>query len=154
MGFSLGMIVEGSVAILLAVTIGYCVVLNARLKRLHQDREQFTKVIGDLVQATSLAKSAVMELKTAALEADTQLSEKLTETERFERILAEQVLSGQALIEKIAKITAAARNHELAEKKSEPARAVAPVEPVEPANRLQSALQQLSMRPGIGGRAA
>ncbi len=154
MGFSLGVIVEGSVTILLAVTIGYCVVLNARLKRLHQDREQFTKVIGDLVQATALAKSAVMELKTAALEADNQLSEKLSETERFERSLAENVIAGQALIEKIAKITAAAKAHELAEKKQPEAKTITPVEPVEPQNRLQSALQQLSMRPGIGGRAA
>ena len=155
MGFSsLGMIVEGSVTVLLAVTIVYCVILNARLKRLHQDREQFTKVIGDLVQATSLAKSAVMELKTAALEADNQLSEKLAETEMFERSLAQHVLSGQTLIEKITRITAAAKAHELADKEPEPARAIAPVEPVEPQNRLQSALQQLSMRPGIGGRAA
>ena len=29
LGMSLGMVVEGSVAVLLAVTIGYCVVLNA-----------------------------------------------------------------------------------------------------------------------------
>ena len=34
-GISLGMIVESSVSILLAVTIGYCVILNSRLKRLH-----------------------------------------------------------------------------------------------------------------------
>ena len=33
LGWNLGMVVEISVAILLAVTIGYCVLLNARLKR-------------------------------------------------------------------------------------------------------------------------
>jgi hypothetical protein len=156
MVFSLGMVVEGSVTILLAVTIGYCVVLNSRLKKLHQDREQFTKVIGDLVQATSLAKSAVMELKTAALEADTQLSEKLAETERFEQVLGEHVSNGQQLIEKIARITAAAKAHALAEtNKPEPAKAMPkPAEPIEPQSRLHSALQQLAMRPGIGGKAA
>jgi hypothetical protein len=157
MGMSLGMIVEGSVSILLAVTIVYCVILNARLKRLHQDREQFTKVIGDLVQATALAKSAVMELKTAALDADTQLSEKLFETERFERQLGEHVVNGQQLIEKISRITAAAKAHALAETQAaaEQAKPAAkPSVPVEPQSRLHSALQQLSMRPGIGGRAA
>jgi|GEM_PF-451153 len=158
MGISLGMVVEGSVTILLAVTIVYCAILNARLKRLHQDREQFTKVIGDLVQATALAKSAVMELKTAALDADTQLSEKLLETERFERQLGEHVTNGQQLIEKISRITAAAKAHALAETQAaaaEEARPAArPSVPVEPQSRLHSALQQLSMRPGIGGRAA
>jgi hypothetical protein len=159
MGISLGMVVEGSVTILLAVTIVYCIILNARLKRLHQDREQFTKVIGDLVQATALAKSAVMELKTAALDADTQLSEKLLETERFERQLGEHVANGRQLIEKISRITAAAKAHALAEtqaaaEQAKPAANAKPSVAVEPQSRLHSALQQLSMRPGIGGRAA
>ncbi len=151
MSLSLGMVVEGSVTVLLAVTICYCAILNSRLKRMHQDRESFTKVIGDLVQATALAHSAIMELKTAALEADTQLSEKLAETEKFERVLGEHVANGSQLIEKIVRITAAAKTQPLVVAKPEPAR---PVEDTEPQSRLHSALQQLAMRPGIGGRAA
>ena len=89
-GIGLGMVVEGSVAVLLAVTIGYCVMLNSRLKRLHADRETLQKMVGDLVQATALANAAVMELKTAALEADTKLSERLEEAAELDRSLVEQ----------------------------------------------------------------
>lgn len=153
MGFSLGMVVEGSVAVLLAVTIGYCVILNSRLKRLHGDREQLQKMVGDLMQATALANHAVMELKTAALEADTKLSERLEEATALQQSLVENVSVGSQLIEKIARITAAAKTQPLPEARAADARQ-APQQMVEPQSRLASALQQLAMRPGIGGKAA
>ena len=155
-GIGLGMVVEASVAVLLAVTIGYCVILNARLKRLHADRETLQKMVGDLVQATALANAAVMELKTAALEADTKLVTRLEEAGRFEQTLSQSVATGSQLIEKIARITAAARTQMQPEAVPAPAKAEAKPAPanVEPQGRLASALQQLAMRPGIGGRAA
>jgi hypothetical protein len=143
------MFVESAVAVLLAVTIGYCVILNARLQRLHRDRETMAKSAADLVQATMLANAAVKELKTAALEADTKLTQRLDEARGFEADLATKIDSGSQLIARIAKITAAARNVPLPE--PEPAAAK---QDIEPQSRLQSALQQLAMRPGIGGRAA
>ena len=156
MGFSLGMMVEGSVAILLAVTIGYCAILNWRLKRLHSDRETLAKMVGDLVQATSLANSAIRELKNTALEADAKMGERLEEAARLEGELHTQVSNGSQLVEKIARITAAAKSQPLPDvtpiiAKVEPAK---PAAPVESQNKLHSALQQLAMRPGIGGRAA
>ena len=66
-------------------------------------------MVGDLVQATALANAAVMELKTAALEADTKLVTRLEEAGRFEQTLSQSVATGSQLIEKIARITAAAR---------------------------------------------
>lgn len=154
-GVGLGVVVEASVAVLLAVTIGYCVILNARLKRLHADRETLQRIVGDLVQATALANAAVGELKTTALEADTRLSQRLEEAAAFEQRLGEGVANSSQLIEKIARITAAARSQPLPEpaKPAAPAPVAAAV-PVEPQGRLASALQQLAMRPGIGGRAA
>lgn len=153
MGFNLGMIVEGSVAVLLAVTIGYCVLLNHRLKRLHSDREMLAKMVGDLVQATALANNAVMELKTAALEADSKLNDRLEEAAELHAELKAQVLNGAQLVEKIARITAAAKTQPLPEpaKNAEPGK---PAVVVETQSRLHSALQQLAMRPGIGGKAA
>lgn len=155
-GMGLGLIVEASVAVLLAVTIGYCVVLNSRLKRLHADRETMAKTVGDLVQATALANAAVMELKTAALDAETKLYDRLEEAASFEKSLAGHVATGSQLIEKILRITKAARSQQLAESA---AAAPEPVETkpapiIEPQGRLASALQQLAMRPGIGGKAA
>ena len=70
---------------------------------------------------------------------------------------AGHVSSGTQLIEKIMKITKAARAHQLAETAAaapEPVEIKAAAAPVEPQGRLASALQQLAMRPGIGGRAA
>jgi hypothetical protein len=141
-GLSLGIIVEGAVAILLATTIGYCVVLNQKLRRLHADRDTLRKMVSDLVQATALANTAVHELKTAALEADTVLNSRLEEAEKFGIELANHVTSGQQVMDKIAKITSLARNGQpIEEKLAEP-------------NKVQSALSQLAMRPRIRGNAA
>ncbi len=155
-GMSLGMIVEGSVAVLLAVTIGYCILLNARLKRLHGDRDALAKMIGDLIQATTLANNAVKELKSAATEVDAQIDRRLDEAAELEAELAAQVASGSQLVDKIARITAAAKTSVVAEVAAEPAtvRAARPAEVIEPQSRLHSALQQLAMRPSIGGKAA
>jgi hypothetical protein len=155
-GMSLGLIVEGAVALLLAVTIGYCMILDRRLKRLHADRDAMQKMVTDLVQATALANAAVNELKTAALESDARLSERITEATALNTRLAGDVATGMQLIEKIARITAAAKSQplpEVAVEASEPPRH-APAQQVEAQGKLASALQQLAMRPGIGGRAA
>lgn len=141
-----GLIVESMVAILLATTIGYCVILNHRLKRLHSDRDQLRKMVADLVQATSLANAAVTELKTAAVEADTVLQGRLQEAEKFGIELANHVNAGQQIMDKIARITTTARS--TAGAAPEP-KAVEPPRPVE--GKLQSALQQLAMRPRISG---
>jgi Domain of unknown function (DUF6468) len=153
-GFNLGMLVEGSVTILLAVTIGYCAILNQRLKRLHSDRETLAKMVGDLVHATGLANSAVTELKTAALEADAKLNDRLEQAEKFEIELSAQVANGAQLIEKIARITAAARAQPLPEVPAPKAEQAKPALALESQSKLHSALQQLAMRPGIGGKAA
>jgi hypothetical protein len=144
-GLSLGLVVETAVAILLATTIGYCIILNQRLKRLHSDRDQLRKMVADLVQATSLANAAVAELKTAALEADTALQGRLKEAEKFGVELANHVNAGHQIMDKIAKITTMARSAPSAPAESKAAEA----KPVE--GKLQSALQQLAMRPRISG---
>lgn len=143
---SFGLIVEGMVAILLATTIGYCIILNQRLKRLHSDRDQLRKMVADLVQATSLANAAVTELKTAAVEADAVLQARLQEAEKFGVEIANHVNAGQQIMDKIARITTMARSQPGAA--PEP-KAVEPPRPVE--GKLQSALQQLAMRPRING---
>ena len=49
-GLPLGFLVEGAVAILLALTIGYCIVLNARLKRLHADKDVLRQMVQFMAQ--------------------------------------------------------------------------------------------------------
>lgn len=141
-GLSLGIVVEALVAILLATTIGYCIILNHKLKRLHADRDTLRKMVADLVEATTLANAAVQELKTAAVEADTALTGRLEEGERLGIELANHITAGQQIMDKIAKITSAARNGQpLDERLAEP-------------NKAQSALARLAMRPRIRGDAA
>ena len=141
-GLPLGIVVETLVAVLLATTIGYCVILNQRLKRLHADRGELRQMVADLVQATGLANTAIQELKATAQDAEAVLSNRLNEAERFGVELASHVNAGQQLIDRLARITSVARGQPADDR----------IEP-EP-NKLQSALQQLSMRPRIRGNAA
>ncbi|WP_173087997.1 DUF6468 domain-containing protein [Devosia sp. 1635] len=138
-GFSLGLVIEGAVAVLLALTIGYCVVLNGRLKRLHADRDVLRQMISDLVGATNLANQAIKELKATAVEADVTLNTRLEEAERFGIELANHVSAGTALMERIVKITTAARA-------ASPAEPAASVQMAEQPSKLQSALAQLQTR--------
>lgn len=140
-GLPLGIFVEGAVAVLLALTIGYCTVLNQRLKRLHADKDVMRQMVADLVSATNLADQAIKELKQTAVEADLSLNSRLEEAERFGIELANHVTAGTALMERIARITSAARQSQ-------------PAEPVEQSNKVQSALEQLSSRVRNRGVAA
>ncbi|QYO75269.1 DUF6468 domain-containing protein [Devosia salina] len=128
-------------AILLALTIGYCVILNQRLQRLHQDKDAMRQMVADLVSATNLANQAIKELKSTAVEADLSLTARLEEAERFGVELANHVTAGTVLMERIAKITSVARHSQA-------------IEPVEPPNKVQNALQQLSERVRSRGAAA
>lgn len=143
-GLSLGIVVETLVAILLATTIGYCVILNQRLKRLHADRSELRQMVADLVQATGLANAAIKELKATAQEAENVLESRLSDAETFGVQLANHVSAGQQILERLARITSAVR--------TQPVDLDDRLEP-EP-NKVQSALQQLSMRPRIRGNAA
>lgn len=142
-GLPFGVVVETLVAILLATTIGYCIILNQRLKRLHADRDQLRKMVTDLVSATTLANAAIQELKATAQDAETVLEMRLGAAEKFGIELANHVNAGQQILDKISRITTAARNGvPLAEDRMP-----------EP-SRLQSALAQLAQRQRIRGDAA
>ncbi len=104
----LGLVVEIGVAILLMMTIGYCFVLNNRLKKLHADKNALRQMVTDLVQATNLANSAISSLKDNATEADIMLSARLQDADIFANELANHISSGQAVLERISQITQAA----------------------------------------------
>jgi DNA-binding Xre family transcriptional regulator len=141
-GIPFGLVVESLVAVLLATTIGYCVILNQRLKRLHADRGELRKMVTDLVNATGLANAAIQELKSTAKESETVLAARLDEAEKFGLELANHVTAGHQIMDKIAKITSVARGTiPMDDRFAEP-------------NKVQSALDQLSMRPRIRGNAA
>lgn len=107
--YPLAMLVEAGVAILLAVTIGYCIVLNARLKKLRGDRDELKQMIADLVGATDKAQDAIRGLRETAEECELNLSAQLNEAERFSVELAHHVNAGNAVLTRITRIAQAAR---------------------------------------------
>ncbi len=59
MSHSLGIVIESLVAVLLMLTIGYCALLNNRLKRLKADEHSLKATIAELITATEIAERAI-----------------------------------------------------------------------------------------------
>jgi hypothetical protein len=93
-----GLMIESLVAMLLLVTIGYCAVLNGRLKRLKADEQALKATISELITATEIAGRAVAGLKATAQEADRTLGERLRAAERLSADLDRQLRGGEAML--------------------------------------------------------
>jgi len=106
----LGMIIEGLVAVLLLITIGYCWTLNRRLQRLRADEEVLRATISELMTATEIAERAILGLKTTAAEADKTLGSRLKQAETMSHSLAAQLGEGEKVFTKITQIADAARS--------------------------------------------
>jgi hypothetical protein len=103
------LVIESLVAILLLLTIGYCVVLNNRLKRLRADELSLKATISELITATEMAERAVAGLRATAHECDHTLGERLKTAERFCNDLGKQITAGDILIGRLSRIVVAAR---------------------------------------------
>lgn len=104
-----GLMIESLVALLLVVTIGYCIVLNKRLKRLRADEEALRATISELITASEIAERAILGLKATAGEADRTLGQRLVDAERLSQELAAHVSRGNTVLDRITQITEAAR---------------------------------------------
>jgi hypothetical protein len=102
-------LIESLVAILLLVTIGYCIILNKRLKRLKADEQVLKATISELMTATEIAERAVADLRLAAHECEDTLGERLKAADRFCADLGRQVKSGELIINRLSRIVEAAR---------------------------------------------
>ena len=109
MSYGFGLIIEGLVAILLMVTIGYCIILNNRLKRLKADERALKATISELITATEIAERAVAGLKTTARECESTLGERLAAAEQCCAELNRQVKAGDLVIERLARVVVASR---------------------------------------------
>src|SRR5260370_30191915 len=77
MSHSFGIAIESLVAILLMLTIGYCILLNARLKRLKADEHSLKAVIAELITATEIAERAIGGLKLTVRDVNENLGSQL-----------------------------------------------------------------------------
>jgi uncharacterized coiled-coil protein SlyX len=107
--YGLGVIIEGLVAILLMVTIGYCTVLNNRLKRLKADERVLKATIAELITATEMAERAVAGLRNTARECEGTLGARLATAEQCCAELNRQVKAGDLVIERLARVVVASR---------------------------------------------
>ncbi|MGE9010325.1 DUF6468 domain-containing protein [Leptospira interrogans] len=109
MSHSLGIVIESLVAVLLLVTIGYCVLLNARLKRLKADEHSLKATIGELITATEIAERAIGGLKHTVRDVNEHLGSQLNAASQMSTQLKGMLAEGDGIIRRLSKIAIAAR---------------------------------------------
>jgi len=160
MNHSVGMMIETLVAVLLLVTIGYCMLLNNRLKRLRSDEHSLKAVIAELVTATEIAERAIGGLKHAVRDVNENLGNQLTSATQMSENLKRQLSECDQVVRRLSKIAIAARPQGAAAEPEPPARTASPAASPPPSPRLSSAkqvaaaAQAFSERRRTGGLAA
>ncbi|MDB5639763.1 MAG: chemotaxis protein [Bradyrhizobium sp.] len=109
MSHSLGIAIETLVAILLMLTIGYCMLLNTRLKRLKADEHSLKATIGELITATEIAERAIGGLKHTVRDVNENLGNQLTSAAQMSQQLKMQLAEGENVFRRLSKIAIAAR---------------------------------------------
>ena len=109
MSQSFGLIIESLVAVLLLLTISFCMMLNRRLKKLKADEHALKATISELITATEIAERAIAGLKMTVRDCDQNLGERLHAGESLARELTRQLKSGDEVLIRLAQISIAAR---------------------------------------------
>ncbi len=146
MSHSLGIAIESLVAFLLLVTIGYCMLLNSRLKRLKADESSLKATIGELITATEIAERAIGGLKLTVRDVNENLNAQLTAAGAISIQLKKQLAEGDMVVRRLSKIASAAR--------PTPAPAPEPAPTVSSARAVAQAAQEFSERRRSNGLAA
>jgi hypothetical protein len=115
MSHSFGIAIESLVAILLLLTIGYCMLLNKRLKRLKADEHSLKATIGELITATEIAERAIGGLKHTVREVNENLGSQLNAATDMSAQLRRQLAEGDDVLRRLSKIAIAARPTSVAE---------------------------------------
>ena len=110
MSHAVGIAIESLVAVLLMVTIGYCILLNKRLKRLKADEHSLKATIGELITATEIAERAIGGLKHTVRDVNEHLGSQLTAATQMSAHLKGQLAEGDGIIRRLTKIAVAARS--------------------------------------------
>lgn len=106
-GLPIGMAMELLVAVLLLVTIGYCVVVHGKLKWLKSDQAKLIQVIGELNAATAKAEHAVAALSTVSTGAEKTLQIQLERSRDVTSELSNAIVEAEHFLAKITQIVQA-----------------------------------------------
>ena len=109
MNHLLGVAIESLVAVLLVVTIGYCMLLNTRLKRLKADEHSLKATIAELITATEIAERAIGGLKHTVRDVNENLGSQLNSAAHMSEQLRKQLAEGDNVVRRLSKIAIAAR---------------------------------------------
>lgn len=125
MSGQLGIVIELIVGGLLAVTIGYCVLLDKRLRAVKADEAVMRRTVSELSLATDRAERAIDALKHTLGDCDRTLGERLRVAERYSTDLEEQIRSGDDVLNRISRIVSTALDSPVVEGSPDPATAFA-----------------------------
>jgi hypothetical protein len=139
---SIGIVIESLVAALLVLTIGYCMLLNKRLKLLKADEHSLKATIAELITATEIAERAIGSLKHTVRDVNEHLGDKIASATDISEQLKKQLIEGDNVLRRLSKIAIAARP---------PAAEAAPASP---AKTLLEAAQAFTERRRSDGLAA
>jgi hypothetical protein len=153
MSHVLGIAIESLVALLLLLTIGYCILLNKRLQRLKADEHSLKATIGELITATEIAERAIGGLKYTVRDVNENLGSQLTAATQMSAHLKNQLAEGDAVIRRLSKIAIAARPSS-EQREQAPAPEPAPAPRASSARAVAEAAQAFSERRKANGLAA
>src|ERR1700737_954167 len=109
MTHSLGIAIESLVAVLLLLTIGYCMLLNTRLKRLKADEHSLKATIAELITATEIAERAIGGLKLTVRDVNENLGNQLNSAAQMSQQLKKHLAEGDNVVRRLSRIAIAAR---------------------------------------------
>ena len=109
MSHLLGILIESLVTILLLLTIGYCMLLNKRLKRLKADEHSLKATIAELITATEIAERAIGGLKHTVRDVNENLGNQLVAATEMTEQLKKQLGECDHVVRRLSRITSAAR---------------------------------------------
>jgi ABC-type transporter Mla subunit MlaD len=109
MSHSLGLAIESLVAVLLLITIGYCMLLNKRLLRLKADEQSLKATIGELITVTEIAERAIGGLKHTVRDVNENLGSQIANATALTDQLNRQLAEADNVLRRLSKIAVAAR---------------------------------------------
>ena len=140
MNHTLGIAIESLVAVLLILTIAYCMLLNSRLKRLKADEQSLKATIGELITVTEIAERAIGGLKHTVRDVNEHLGSQIALATALADQLKGQLSESDNVLRRLSKIASAARP--LADVQPEAPAQVQPVAPKISAARANAAAAQ------------
>jgi hypothetical protein len=108
-GTAYGLVIETLVAVLLGLTICYCIILNKRLIRLRADESSMRGTIAELIAATEFAERAIKNLREITQQTNATLGEGLRASIDVTRDLDDQIARGEEVLDRIAQIAEVAQ---------------------------------------------